>query len=389
MKTLTDVKTIEGINCISGEAERLTIRHGRIEQVSSLKNFDDTLPYIGPGLLDMQVNGIDGIDFNNADLRPADVIEATRYLLSKGVTTFFPTLITNSDENVLQILETIHRASQSDALVRACVGGIHLEGPFISKVEGARGAHDLQYIKAPDWNWVQTCQEVSGNTIRLLTLSPEWEGTEELIRRCGQQQIQVAIGHSYATPEQIRGAVKAGATLSTHLGNAIPLMLPRHPNLLWEQLAQDGLYASIIADGFHLPDAFLKVVIRTKGDKAVLVSDATCFSGMTPGVYQTHIGDEVILEKGGRLAMKKSPDLLAGATKCLVEDVQYLVRQELTALGTAWSMASVNPAAFLGKKQPALQSGQSADLVLFQLDAQKKIHITEVIKKGETVYELQ
>nr|WKN37296.1 amidohydrolase family protein [Tunicatimonas sp. TK19036] len=388
MNTPAEVTSIKGINCISGIPQQLTISDGSVEQVGSIAKSDEELPLMGTGLIDLQVNGIDGVDFNNTSLHHKDVLKATQYLLSKGVTTFFPTLITNADDNVLKLLETLRLACEKYPLVEACVGGIHLEGPFISEVEGARGAHNLQYIKAPDWQWVQKCQEVSGGRVKLLTLSPEWEGTNELIRQCRQQGILVAIGHSFATPEQIQSAVKAGATLSTHLGNAIPLMLPRHPNLLWEQLAQDDLYASIIADGFHLPNAFLKVAIRAKGDKTILVSDATCFSGMTPGTYQTHIGDEVILEKGGRLAMKKSPDLLAGATKCLVEDVQYLLTQDLASLKTTWQMASTNPAAFLGKTEHRLLPGQPADIVLFHLTERKKIHITQVIKKGHTVFEL-
>lgn len=342
---------------------------------------------MGPGLIDVQVNGIDGVDFNDASINPDDVLEATQALLAKGVTTYFPTLITNSDENVLKILSTLHQACEIYPLVDACVGGIHLEGPFISKVDGARGAHDLQHVKAPDWNWVQKCQEVAGGRVKLLTLSPEWVEAPAVIQQCHQHEILVAIGHSNATPEQIRLAVEAGATLSTHLGNAIPLMLPRHPNLLWEQLAQDELYASIIADGFHLPDAFLKVAIRSKGDKVILVSDATCFSGMPPGIYQTHIGDEVILEEGGRLAMKSTPELMAGATKALIENVQYLVSQHLTTLSTAWKMASINPSEFLGKNTLGMFPGQQADLVIFQVTERKKIVIDQVIKNGDTVFE--
>lgn len=388
MKTLmgSEVKSIVGRNCISGKSERVTISHGRIEAVSILENDDKDLPFMGPGLVDVQVNGIDGIDFNDVSISQEDVLEATQSLLDKGVTTFFPTLITNADDNVLKILSTLRQACETYPLVHACVGGIHLEGPFISKVDGARGAHDLQHVKAPDWSWVQKCQEVAGGRVKLVTLSPEWEGTIALIQQCRQQDILVAIGHSNAIPEQIRQAVEAGATLSTHLGNAVPLMLPRHPNLLWEQLAQDDLYASIIADGFHLPDAFLKVVIRAKGDKTVLVSDATCFSGKTPGTYQTHIGDVVVLEESGRLAMKKSPGLLAGATKALIEDVQYLVCQNLTTLGAAWKMASINPLEFLGKNS-GLLPGQQADLVVFQMTERRKFYIIKIIKNGKAVFE--
>ena len=380
------MKRIKGINGITAKQERLTIEHGRISQISALETTEGELPYVCPGLIDLQVNGIDGIDFNDTRLRPEDVVAATRYLLSKGVTTFFPTVITNSDHNVDAILTTLHQACQRHSLVDTCVGGIHLEGPFISKVEGARGAHDPQYIKAPDWHWVKKRQEIAGGRIKLLTLSPEWEEAPPLIRQCRQHGIRVAIGHADAAPEQIRSAVDAGATLSTHLGNGVPLMLPRHPNVLWEQLAQDDLYASIIADGFHLPDAFLKVVIKMKGERTILVSDATWFSGQPAGVYQTHIGDEVVLEPTGRLSMKNTPELLAGATQCLLENIQYLLDRTLASLGDAWNMASTHPAHFLGYERYGLAPEQSADLVVFRLE-QEKIRIAQVIKSGQPVFE--
>ncbi len=380
------LKKVEGINCLTAEKESLVIENGCISQVSRLENTRMATPYLGPGLIDMQVNGIQGIDFNDTRLSAEDMLAATRHLLSQGVTTFFPTVITNSDQNVHTILQTMDQACRKHALVARCVGGIHLEGPFISEVEGARGAHDRQYIKAPDWLWVQTCQKRSGGRIKLITLSPEWEGIIAFIQQCRQHGIWVAIGHTQATPEQIRIAVDAGATLSTHLGNAVALMLPRHPNLLWEQLAQDGLYASLIADGFHLPDAFLKVAIRTKRDRAMLVSDATRFSGQPAGIYQTHIGDEVVLDKDGRLCMKKNPELLAGATKGLLEDVQYLIDRKLASLSDAWKMASVHPARFLGDKDYGLSPAQPADVVVFQME-QEKIQITQVIKQGQIVFE--
>ncbi|WPP50964.1 N-acetylglucosamine-6-phosphate deacetylase [Catalinimonas niigatensis] len=381
------MKSVEGINCISGKAVRLEFLKDLINKVKQIENPAQNLPFIGPGLIDLQINGIDGIDFNDTAIRPEDLLTATHYLLSKGVTTFFPTLITNADDNIHQLIQTIGEACQRYPLVNACVGGIHLEGPFISKVDGARGAHNLQYLKAPEWDWVRKCQEIAKGRVRLLTFSPELENAAEFIRQCRQHEILVAIGHSNANPEQIREAVSAGATLSTHLGNAVPLMLPRHPNLLWEQLAQDNLYASIIADGFHLPDAFLKVVIRTKGNQAFLVSDATCFSGMAAGVYQTHIGEEVILEKEGRLAMKKSPDLLAGATKSLLEDIQYLLDHNLASLADAWKMASTHVAHFLGNTCYGFVENQTADLVIYQINPGKKLKVVKVVKHGQGVFE--
>ena len=383
--TSSEENALHCINCLSGEAEYISIRNGSMGNSGKAESHVNGLPYVGPGLVDLQVNGINGIDFNDVSLTEKGLIDATNYLLSVGVTTFFPTVITNSDENILQILKTIQSTCENQPLVNSCIGGIHLEGPFLSPVDGPRGAHDRKYIKAPDWSLMMKFQEASGGRIKLVTLAPEWEESAEFIKRCCQNGILVSIGHSNATAEQIDSAVKAGATLSTHLGNGVSLTLPRHPNLIWEQLAQDGQYASIIADGFHLPNSFLKSVIKIKGDKALLVSDATCFSGMAPGVYKTHIGDEVVLNEEGRLALNKSSNLLAGATKSLLENIEYLTSQKLAPLSTAWKMGSVCPVEFLGKRGKGIHANQLCDLVIFERT--ERIHIRKVIKNGEVVFE--
>ena len=154
--------------------------------------------FIGPGLIDLQINGINGIDFNVPSLTGEEVVNACRYLLSNGVTTFLPTVITNSDENIISILQTINEACLSNSLVSECVWGIHLEGPFISPEDGAKGAHDKKFIKAPDWELFLRYQEAAGGRIKLITLAPEWEGSYPFIKKCRDHGILVSIGHSMA-----------------------------------------------------------------------------------------------------------------------------------------------------------------------------------------------
>lgn len=380
-----DYATLQAINCLTGTAQTLVFAE-KIAYLSKLSKEDHDLPFLGPGLIDLQVNGINGIDFNDPSLTVEGLLSATHYLLSQGVTSFFPTLITNSDSHILSILETIRKGCDQHYLLGECIAGVHLEGPFLSMVDGARGAHDKRYIQAPDWELVKRFQEASGGKIRLITLAPEWENAADFIAKCRLEGILVSIGHTLATSEQIAAGVMAGATLSTHLGNGVPLMLPRHPNLLWDQLANEELYISIIADGFHLPDSFLKVAIKVKEDKVFLVSDATCFSGMEPGEYKSHIGDEVVLHPDRKLAMKNSKGLLAGATKTLLENIQYLLDHKLVPLKEAWAMGSTFPANFLGLKNYGIQSGGPADLVLFFQDESGTLKIDQVIKQGKMVF---
>jgi len=196
-----------------------------------------------------------------------------------------------------------------------------------------------------------------------------------------------AIGHTAANSAQIRMAVNDGARLSTHLGNGSPPLLPRHPNYLWDQLADDRLWASVIADGFHLPDSFLKIVFRVKGNKAILISDSTKFAGMKPGKFQSPIGGNVVLSSEGRLCMEENPRLLAGSAKTLPECISYLLSKSLSPLSNAWDMASVNPARLVMPDLCyGLKKGAVADLILFTLD-DNKVRIKETLKAGIKVYE--
>lgn len=385
MKAKEEMLIRDVINCITGKKAPILDENGFNK---SLIEVEEKKPiFSGPGLIDLQVNGINGIDFNTNSLSAQDLINANRYLLSIGVTTFFPTIITNSDESILKILTTIHQACKMDELLDTCVGGIHLEGPFISPGEGAKGAHNAKYIKAPDWELFRKFQEEAGGRIKIITLAPEWKGAGEFIKKCRKENIIVSIGHTMATPEQIRDAVNAGARLSTHLGNGIPLMLPRHPNIIWEQLANDKLYACLIGDGLHVPDSLLKVVMKTKRNRTILVSDATIFSGKPPGEYENTIGGTVIVDAMKRVSMKDSPGLLAGAGKSLLEDIEYMVQSKVATLGTAWQMGSLNVVNMLKENGAMSSDNFDQDQVLFGMHG-NDIKVIRTIKNGKTVSDL-
>jgi len=163
-------------------------------------------------------------------------------------------------------------------------------------------------------------------------------------------------------------------------------MLPRHPNYIWEQLAQDSLSSCVIADGFHLPDQVLKVVLKVKGKQALLVSDAVSLSGLEAGTYTTHIGGQVVLTPQGRLHLADNEKILAGSAQMLLAGIEHLTERGLTEFAEAWDMASVRPASAM--KLPAaggLQAGAPADLVLFRREG-SRIEVEQTIKNGEPVY---
>jgi N-acetylglucosamine-6-phosphate deacetylase len=388
-RSADEQRVIEGNHFRTGEQIILHIQGGCIAEIGLAEDENsEPVPWIGPGLVDLQVNGYGGMDFNSVPLDEQLVQRVTRALWREGVTTYLPTIITNSDEAIEEAMRTIAQARSEDAFVKRTVAGIHLEGPFVSAEDGPRGAHDRAYVKAPDWSLFQRWQEAAEGCIEIITLSPEWPGSTAFINECVESGVTVSLGHTAATPEQIREAVAAGARMSTHLGNGAHPTLPRHPNYIWEQLAQDDLWATVIADGFHLPESVLKVVFRVKGPKAMLVSDAVAFSGVEPGEYDTHVGGKVVLTPEGRLHLADNPELLAGSAQVLRQGVEHLLRSRLSSFPEAWEMASIRPASFMGLPAGSgLSVSAPADLVVFNRADNGEVSILRTYENGELVYD--
>ncbi|TDF92014.1 N-acetylglucosamine-6-phosphate deacetylase [Paenibacillus piri] len=351
--------------------------------------------WIAPGLVDLQVNGFGGYDVNLAgasmEARVEAIRQMTRELLKKGTTSFCPTIITAGDEQIMACVTAVRLACETDPLVDQCVLGIHLEGPYLSAEDGPRGAHPREHIKDPDWNEFSRWNEASGDKICMVTLAPERAGAVEMIRQLVQNGILACIGHTAATHEQITAAADAGAVMSTHLGNGAHPVLPRHPNYIWSQLAEDRLTCGIIADGHHLHPSVVNVMARSKQGRLVLVSDAVHLAGMPPGVYKTHVGGEVELLPSGRLQTRANPLLLAGSAVSLLDCVRGYSRFTGAQLAESFALASAKPAELIGNPHlGAIGVNRIADLLMISLEPNTlKMEVREVIKRGETVFRLQ
>jgi N-acetylglucosamine-6-phosphate deacetylase len=203
--------------------------------------------------------------------------------------------------------------------------------------------------------------------------------------------VIVALGHTAADGDQIRAAVDAGARLSTHLGNGSHATISRHPNYIWEQLAEDRLAASLIFDGHHLPPAVMKSMLRAKGlDGSILVSDSVAVAGLAPGIYQTPVGGTVELLPSGRLTLLGTP-YLAGSAAALPVGIANTIRHAGVTLAEAVRLATTNPARLLGLDRPdgrgSIRSGAAADLVVFRVDAQTlELTVDLTVVAGEVVY---
>jgi N-acetylglucosamine-6-phosphate deacetylase len=294
-----------------------------------------------PGLFDLQVNGFGGIDFNAPDLTADRVSEALERMRATGVTRCLPTLISSSLEQFAASARVLARVSD------AAMAGIHMEGPYLSVEDGARGAHAREHIRPASIDDFRRRQEAAGGRIKLVTLAPEAPGAVALIEHLVSTGVRVAIGHTEATPRQIDEATAAGATLATHLGNGCAQMLPRHPNVIWEMLAADGLWASLIVDGHHLPPSTVKAMVRAKGaDRTILVTDAIAAAGRAPGPY-TIGGVKCELGDDGRVSLPGTP-YLAGSALTLDRAIANTVRFTGLPIEMVIPMASTIPASYLG-----------------------------------------
>ena len=322
------------------------------------------LPWLIPGLVDLQVNGYGGAEFGSPEITVEQVRKVVEKMLDFGVTRFCPTVTTASAQVIEHGLSTIAAACDRNPFVIRHVIGIHLEGPYISREDGPRGAHPLAHCREPDWDEFQRFQAAAAGWIRLLTLSPEYPGAVAFIRRATASGVVVSIGHTNATGDQIRAAVDSGAKLSTHLGNGSHRSLRRHPNYLWDQLAEDRLSASLIVDGHHLPPEVVKTFVRAKGaDRCILVSDLSGLAGLPPGQYGSGLCDLEILADG-RLVLAGQDQLLAGASQPLLDGVENVMRFAGVDFRTAVAMASVHPAQLLDLPTPSFTVGEEADYVL-------------------------
>lgn len=320
---------------------------------------------VRPGLVDLQVNGYAGVDVNADDV-DADVVTAlTHALWAEGVTTYLPTLVSAPEEKLVAALRAIAAARKRDPLVAHSIAGVHVEGPALSAQDGARGAHDATALRDPSLAELERWQAASGNLVRIVTLAPERTGALAYIAGAVRGGVRVSLGHCAATPEQIRAAAAAGASLSTHLGNGAVPVLPRHPNHIWAQLAEDRLTAMFIADGHHLPADTLTAMIRAKTlQRCVLTSDSAALAGKPPGEYRTPVGGDVTVEADGRLTLTGT-GLLAGSGRSLRACLAWATAHLPFPAETLEAMATAHPARLLGLEH-RVHSG--ADVVVLERD---------------------
>ncbi len=299
-----------------------------------------------PGLVDLQVNGFKGVHFSDLSLTRETFVLACRGVLEAGTTAFLPTVITSPAEvyeHNLPIIAAVVRSQE----FRGRLLGIHLEGPFISAQDGARGAHDSRWIAPPDVGYLDQLLKWADGPVKLLTIAAELQGAEDLARHACGLGTTVSLGHQMASEADLRKLVQAGAISLTHLGNGVPALLNRHVNPVWAGLANDDLMAMVISDGHHLPASLLKTIIRTKGaGRCVVVSDASSPAGLPPGEYEV-LGHRHMLDENGRL-YEPATGYLAGSSATMLDCMNHLASLDLVSPDELIALGFYNPLHLIG-----------------------------------------
>ena len=391
---------IEGINYLDYSPVSVEFQNGiitKIERLNKLSDSKKTL-FIAPGLIDIQINGYLSVSFSlegaddspagNGELTVEDVRKVTSSLWKEGVTTYFPTLTTNSHDLPIKNIGTLARTME-DPSTLGSIPGFHLEGPYISEVDGYRGAHPKEHVRKPDWNEFLELYKASGEKILLVTIAPEAEGSLEFIRKCNDLGIIVSLGHHNGSAEIIKKTIDYGAVLATHLGNGCANIIKRHYNPIWPQLADDRLMISIIADGFHLPPEVLQIFYKAKGaENIIIISDITSYAGLHPDQYKIKNGETIEKTPDGNLRFSAQEGGLYGSASPLPRGIGHIMNVTGCSLAKAIQMAPINPARLhnLGDRGK-LGPGKRADIIMFTMK-NFKIEIKKPLFAG-TLYLIQ
>lgn len=368
-----------------GQVYEIEIRGKQIAALRKSRKRTDL--YVGPTLFDVQVNGYGGRTC--AIQRPeekAHLAEINKTFRALGIGWWVPTLCTASRESLATSVRLIGEALDEDADLAASVPGLHLEGPYLSPLDGPRGAHSRQHVRNPDWDEFQRLQDLCRGRILYITLAPELPGAIEFIRKAVASGVVVSMGHTNLDRDDLTAAVDAGASMSTHLGNGAHNMIQRHNNYIWYQLACRKTFASFIADGHHLPQECLYSLIHAKGrELSLITSDSVSLAGLKPGIYGE--GEEKVeLLPSGRINLLGTPNL-AGSASNLLQCVENVIRLAQLSHADGWRLASVNAAqAMRLEKRLGIEVGKEASLSVYRYDPTgPRIQVVETWIAGRKV----
>ncbi len=330
---------------------------------------DDDFPdgTVVPGFVDMHVHGGGGASYTESD--PDRIAQAAAFHLRHGTTTTLASLVTASPAELIAGVLAL-----ADATRRGLIAGVHLEGPWLSRARC--GAHDPNRVRPPEPAELDAVLAAGGDAIRMVTLAPELAGAEAATRRFVDAGVVVAVGHTDATYDQARRAIAAGATVATHLFNAMPRPDPREPGPALALLEDPGVTCELIADGVHVHPAMCRFAIEAAGPRRVAaITDAIAAAGCDDGPFE--LGGMPI-EVASGVARVRGTSTIAGSTATMARVFRNVA--ELAGVAAAATMTSTTPARALGlPRVGGIEADYDANLVVLDRD----LRVTAVMVRGD------
>lgn len=344
--------------------------NGKIKEIGNISGEGENLEgkYVIPGLTDIHTHGAVGTDTMDKDF---DFAKWQKYLFANGVTTFFPTTASGSDENITACLTKLSAIDD--------VRGINLEGPYINPAK--KGAHAEETLREGTMNEFSKYMKLSGNKIRLTTIAPEYGNNLEFIKELKQNfDITVALGHSTADYDEAAAGFAAGANEVTHMFNAMEPFLHRAPGLPGAAFDNENVRCEVISDGIHLHPSVVRTLYKILGsDRMLLISDSMAATGLADGKYTLAGSMDVVVKDGIARTLSGA---IAGSTRNLMQMVRSAVSFGIP-VEQAIKMATLTPcrAASLGDIG-SISVGKNADLVI----CTEKLDVIKTIKNGAVVF---
>jgi len=366
----------------SGRPVRIRWEHGGIESIEAVSEAPRDL-WVAPPLLDLQINGYGGIDFQQDDLTPDDLLQAVTKIQSAGCTRFLLTLISDHWPVMLRRLDHFRTLRAQSGQLRTAIAGWHIEGPFLSAQPGFCGAHDPSVMLDPKSEYIDALRELTANDPVLLTLAPERADAISVISRAVSLGIKVSLGHTNAPRKRLIQALKASATGFTHLGNGCPKQLDRHDNILWRIFETPGFTVSLIPDMIHVAPVLFRLVHNLIGAASIYyVSDAMAAAGAPPGKYklarlELEVGDDQIVRLPGSANF-------AGSALEPIDGIFRAAEMLNCPWREVWPNFSEIPARFMNFDH-GLKVGGPADFCVLGVTPPNQLESLEVYVGGEPI----
>jgi len=366
---------------VTAQNKRTAWKDGR---VVSVETTDSAAPnvWLMPPLLDLQVNGYGGVDYQTDGISVDELLSSVRQLRRDGCAQIFLTLITDAWPKLMARLRRLKELRSQSKELQSAIAGWHIEGPFLSHVPGFHGAHNPALMIDPKPEHIRELREITERDPVLLTVAPERAGAIAAIELASSLGIVISLGHTDASHGTLKDAMKTGAKSFTHLGNGCPQQLDRHDNILWRVLDTPGLTVGVIPDKMHVSPALFRLFYKQLGPQNIwLTTDAVAPAGAPPGRYrlgpqEVDVGADQIVRLPGRTnfagsALRPIDGMLRAAEMLSSERWQFV-----------WEAFSESPRNLVGLRT-ALREGDDANFCVIKRNEDGSIHGGAVYFRGE------